>query len=94
MADNPTSNPRQTKRGATDQAAPTASLSRGTRQTESGRPGGGQGRVDDTGIIPEGIRIDPNLTDGHPGPEQSGDSEIIPTERFSQPRERDKKEDR
>jgi hypothetical protein len=46
--------------------------------SESGQPGGGQGRIDVTGIIPEGIRIDPNLTEGHPGYEESGDSEIIP----------------
>ncbi len=50
---------------------------------ESGQPGGGRGRVDITGIMPEGIRIDPNLTEGHPGYEESGESEIIPTERFT-----------
>jgi hypothetical protein len=50
---------------------------------ESGQPGGGRGRVDITGIIPEGIRVDPDLTEGHPGYEESGESEIIPTERFT-----------
>jgi len=48
---------------------------------ESGRPGGGQGRTDVTGIVPEGVRIDPDLTQGHPGYEESGDSEIIPPDR-------------
>jgi len=45
---------------------------------ESGLPGGGQGRTDVTGIVPDGVRIDPDLTEGHPGYEESGDSEIIP----------------
>jgi hypothetical protein len=29
--------------------------------------------------MPEGIRVDPNITEGHPGYEESGQSEIIPT---------------
>jgi hypothetical protein len=33
--------------------------------------------------MPTGIRVDPNLTEGHPGYEESGDSETIPTERFT-----------
>lgn len=49
---------------------------------DSGEPGGGRGRVDVTGIIPEGVRIDPDFTEGHPGYEESGDSEIIPAERL------------
>jgi hypothetical protein len=48
--------------------------------TDMGQPGGGRGRVDVTGIMPEGIRVDPNLTEGHPGYQESGDSEIIPSE--------------
>jgi hypothetical protein len=32
--------------------------------------------------MPEGIRVDPDLTEGHPGYEESGNSEHIPTERF------------
>jgi hypothetical protein len=48
----------------------------------TGQPGEGQGRVDVTGIVPEGIRVDPDVTEGHPGYEESGDSEIIPTERL------------
>jgi hypothetical protein len=34
--------------------------------------------VDITGIVPEGVRIDPDITEGHPGYEESGSSEIIP----------------
>jgi hypothetical protein len=33
--------------------------------------------------MPEGIRIDPDITEGHPGYEESGDSEIIPPERLA-----------
>jgi hypothetical protein len=28
--------------------------------------------------MPEGIRIDPDITEGHPGYEESGSSEITP----------------
>ena len=41
------------------------------------------GWVDVTGIIPEGIHVDANITEGHPGYEVSGDSEIISQERFT-----------
>jgi len=47
------------------------------------RPGIGAGSVDITGIVPEGIRIDPDITEGHPGYQESGDSEIIPPERLT-----------
>src|SRR2546421_12920228 len=50
---------------------------------ESGRPGGGQGRTDVVGIIPPGqVHIDPDMTEGHPGYEESGLSESIPIERL------------
>ena len=65
---------------------------KGARPADSGEPGGGQGRVDITGIMPADIRIDPDLTEGHPGYEESGDSEIIPNERFSKRRGATKKE--
>jgi hypothetical protein len=45
---------------------------------ESGNPGGGQGRIDVAGVVPEDIQVDPDITEGHPGHEESGDSEIIP----------------
>lgn len=38
------------------------------------------GRVDIIGTTKQDIRIDPNLTEGHPGYEESGDSEIHPAE--------------
>ena len=65
---------------------------KGVKPADSGEPGGGQGRVDITGIMPEDIRIDPDLTEGHPGYEESGDSEIIPTERFRKRGDADKKQ--
>ena len=47
---------------------------------DSGRPetGSGKGRRDVTGFLPEDIRVDPNITEGHPGYQESGDAEIIP----------------
>jgi hypothetical protein len=53
-------------------------LPKGVPQPETGEPGGGRGRVDVTGIVPEDIHVDPNLTEGHPGYTESGGSEIIP----------------
>ncbi len=55
----------------------------GVSRSDSGQPQGNAGRIDVTGIIPEGIRIDPDITEGHPGYEESGDSEIIPPERLT-----------
>jgi hypothetical protein len=53
------------------------------RDLNSGRPetGSGEGRKDITGIMPDNIHVDPDITEGHPGYQQSGDSEIIPNER-------------
>lgn len=58
-------------------------LSRGLSPSDSGQLGGGQGRIDVTGIIPERIRVDPDITEGQPGYEESGDSETIPPERLA-----------
>lgn len=48
--------------------------------SDSGRPetGSGEGRRDVTGVMPDNVRVDPNITEGHPGYQESGDSEIIP----------------
>jgi hypothetical protein len=40
-------------------------------------------RVDVVGKVPEDIHVDPDITQGHRGYEESGDSEIIPLERFA-----------
>jgi len=47
------------------------------------RPRVSPGSVDIIGIVPEGIRIDPDITEGHPGYEESGDSEVIPPGRLA-----------
>jgi hypothetical protein len=48
----------------------------------SGQPGGGQGRVDFVGNVPEGVRVDPYITEGHPGyEEKSSSSELWPAQR-------------
>lgn len=49
----------------------------------SGPPAGDPNWVDVTGKMPEDIRIDPDITEGHPGYEESGDSEIILPERLA-----------
>ena len=41
-------------------------------------PGVSPGAVDVTGIIPEDVRVDPDITEGHPGYEESGGSELHP----------------
>lgn len=51
-------------------------------RSNTGQPRSGEGRIDVTGIMPEGIRVDPDITEGHPGYQESGDSEIIPNERL------------
>jgi hypothetical protein len=38
--------------------------------------------VDNTGVMPEGVHVDPNLTEGQPGYQESGGSEIIPDQRL------------
>jgi hypothetical protein len=47
---------------------------------DSGRPetDSGAGRTDVTGIVPDDVHVDPDITEGHPGYQESGDSEIIP----------------
>jgi len=63
--------------------APTHAGQRPGQQRDSGQPGGGQGRTDVTGIVPDNVHVDPNITEGHPGYQESGDSEIIPGDRLA-----------
>ena len=51
-----------------------------TPESDSGRPetGSGKGRRDMTGVMPDNIRVDPNITEGHPGYQESGESELTP----------------
>jgi len=57
-----------------------------TSNRDSGQPGGGAGRRDVVEPIPEGIQVDPYITEGNPGYEESGGSEIMPAERFTSDR--------
>jgi hypothetical protein len=49
-----------------------------TEQHDRGQPGGGQGRVDIAANIADDVRVDPNITEGHSGYDESGASEIHP----------------
>ena len=42
------------------------------------QPGISPGSVDVIGIVPEDVHVDPYITEGHPGYEESGDSELHP----------------
>jgi hypothetical protein len=44
---------------------------------EGRRPRQGAGRVDAPGIVPEDVHVDPEITEGHAGYQESGRSEII-----------------
>jgi hypothetical protein len=51
-------------------------------RTESGHPGDGAGRVDIVGKVPSDVRVDPYVTEGHPGYDETAPSEITPVERM------------
>jgi hypothetical protein len=63
-----------------DSANATRQLS---EQHDRGQPGGGQGRVDITGVASQDSHVDPNITEGHPGYEESAESEIRPLKKPS-----------
>jgi ribose-phosphate pyrophosphokinase len=75
--------PKEALRGDECPKPPPMALLPAVPLSDSGQPRGNPGRVDVTGIMPEGIRIDPDLTEGHPGYEESGGSEIIPLGRLA-----------
>jgi len=50
---------------------------------ECGLPGGGAGRRDIVERIPDDIHVDPYITEGNPGYDESGPSEIMPPERLA-----------
>jgi nitroreductase len=64
--------------GSTKDKETPKALPEGKGRRDSGQPGGGQGRLDLTGIMPGSVRIDPFVTEGHIGYDESGGSEIIP----------------
>jgi hypothetical protein len=57
-------------------------LPRAPTSAGSGPFAAARGRVDLTGITAANVCIDPDLTEGHPGYEESGESEIIPAKRL------------
>ena len=52
-----------------------------TAQSDRGLPGEGHGRVDITGRVPDDVKVDPYVTEGHAGYEESGGSELRPAKR-------------
>src|SRR5258708_38527614 len=60
-----------------------------TGRPKSGQPGDGAGRVDIVGKIPSDVRVDPDLTEGHPGYDETGPSEITPVARMLDERGKD-----
>jgi hypothetical protein len=71
--------PKQSPKHAKPASKPQKALPR----PQPGQVPNPEGSIDLTGTMPEGIRIDPDIMEGHPGYEESGDSEIIPPERLS-----------
>ena len=55
----------------------------GSAKRDSGMPGGGAGRRDVVEPIPDNIRVDPYITEGNPGYEESGSSEMRPIEQLA-----------
>lgn len=74
---------KKTPRGGPEAKPALPELPAGPRFSESGRPEGNPGRVDVTGVMPDNIRVDPDITEGHEGYQESGDSEIIPLDRLA-----------
>lgn len=50
-----------------------------------GKPGANPRVVEVTGVVPPDVHVDPFITEGHPGYEESGSSEIIPADRLRKP---------
>ena len=70
---------KSTSKGDTSSRALTPTTKEDPR-VESGQPGGGQGRTDVTGVIRDKVRVDLYVTEGQPGYEETGPSEIAPHE--------------
>ena len=47
------------------------------------QPGVLPNAVDVTGLVPSEVHVDPYITIGHPGYEESGESQIIPFDRLT-----------
>jgi hypothetical protein len=62
------------------------------RIPDTGEPGGGQGRTDVVGVLRNPVPVDPDITEGHEGYEESGDSEVVPVEHIIEDITRDLEE--
>jgi hypothetical protein len=69
-------------RDTQSKSAAKTSEKRLTAQSDRGLPGEGQGRVDITGRVAQDVKVDPYVTEGHPGYEESGGSELRPAKRL------------
>ena len=56
---------------------PSPNKPRDSNRDDPGKPGG-VGRTDAVGRVPTDIHVDPEITEVHPGYEESGPSEIKP----------------
>ena len=64
-------------------AAQTGSAAKPALPPATSRPPCDPHCVDVTGKVPDDLRVDPDLTEGHPGYDESGVSEIIPPDRLA-----------
>jgi hypothetical protein len=69
--------PKVTKRASASKGASTAAPS--PPRALPHEPGVFPGAVDVIGFVPEDVHVDPDITEGQPGYEESGDSEIHPS---------------
>ena len=76
MSTNKSKQTRKSKKSPASKLNPSAPQL--TEQRDRGQPGGGQGRVDIVANVPDDVRVDPDITEGHPGYDESGASEIHP----------------
>jgi hypothetical protein len=53
---------------------PTPSKPTRSKSDDPGKPGGGSGRTDVVGKVPSDVDVDPEITEGHPGYDESGSS--------------------
>lgn len=56
-------------------------------------PKAAPGAVDIVGAVPPDVHVEEDITEGHPGYEESGRSEVIPPQRFADKKRRSKPAD-
>ncbi len=76
---------KKTSGGQTPDVVPSPTAE-GTEAPAAGLPYDPQANpnwVDVTGKAPDDVGVDPQLTEGHPGYDETGPSELMPPERFA-----------